>query len=94
MHGACFSPCDSTWCKAIDNGFFKSWTGLTSARVRRFIKVSEATSKWYFTRERQKLRSTRQLHCVDRIITVADNDNHLTHYNSDLRNDATNVFTK
>ena len=24
MHAACFSPCLSTWCKAIDQGFFKS----------------------------------------------------------------------
>ena len=33
LHAACFSPCISTWCNAIDNGFFKSWPILTSKRV-------------------------------------------------------------
>ena len=49
MHGACFSPCVSTWCKDIDNGVFKTWPGLTSAGVRRFVKVSEAMSKGNLT---------------------------------------------
>ena len=59
MHAACFSPCLSTWCKAIDAGFFSSWHGLTSKRVRQFIKqIPDATSKGHMTQERQHLRST------------------------------------
>ena len=59
MHGACYSPCVDTWCKAIEKGYFKTWPGLTSARVRRYVKMSEATSKGHLTQERQNLRSTK-----------------------------------
>ena len=33
-------PVISTWIKAIDLGYFRGWRGLTSSRVRRFIKPS------------------------------------------------------
>ena len=49
MHGTCFSPCTTTWCTAIDKGYFKSWPRLTSARVRKYIKVSDAISKGQLT---------------------------------------------
>ena len=59
MHAACFSPCLSTWCKAIDAGYFSSWHGLTSKRVRQFIKhIPEATTKGHLVQEKQNLRST------------------------------------
>ena len=60
MHAACFSPCLSTWCKAIDKGYFSSWHGLTSKRVRQFLKqIPEATTKGHMTQEQQHLRSTK-----------------------------------
>jgi len=60
MHAACFSPCLTTWCKAIDLGYFKSWPGLTSKRVRQCIQQSQpATVKGHITQERQNLRSTK-----------------------------------
>ena len=34
-------PCTSTWCKSITTGYFNGWTGLTTARVRRFTKLLE-----------------------------------------------------
>ena len=37
LHAACFSPCISTWCKAIDSGFFHTWPGLTSAKVTKYL---------------------------------------------------------
>jgi len=59
MHAACFSPCLSTWCKAIDAGYFSSWHGLTSKRVRQFIKqIPEATAKGHMIQEQQHLRPT------------------------------------
>ena len=61
MHAACFSPCLSTWCKAIDKGYFSSWHGLTSKRVRQLLKhVPEATAKGHMTQEHQHLRSTKK----------------------------------
>jgi len=60
LHAACFSPCISSWCKAIDNGFFKTWPGLTSKRVRQFMKINPtATVKGHLTQERKNLRSTK-----------------------------------
>ena len=62
LHAACFSPCVSSWCKAIDKGFFKTWPGLTSKRVRQFIKINtEATVKGHLTQERKNLRSTKTM---------------------------------
>ena len=62
LHAACFSPCISSWCKAIDKGFFKTWPGLTSKRVRQFIKINtEATVKGHLTQERKNLRSTKPM---------------------------------
>jgi len=62
LHAACFSPCISTWCNAIDNGFFKSWPILTSKRVRQCLEVPPfATVKGHMTQERQNLRSTSKM---------------------------------
>jgi len=36
-------PVTSTWCKAIDAGYFRGWPSLTSARVRKFIKIVPGT---------------------------------------------------
>ena len=59
LHAACFSPCISTWCSAIDKGFFKSWPGLTSKRVRQCLQMNPiATVKGHLTQERKNLRST------------------------------------
>ena len=61
MHAACFSPCVSTWCQAIDAGFFKHWPALTAKRVRQFIKINPPpTVKGHLAQERQHLRSTKQ----------------------------------
>ena len=62
LHAACFSPCISTWCNAIDNGFFKSWPILTSKRVRQCLEMPpSATIKGHMTQERQNLRSTSKM---------------------------------
>jgi len=46
MHAACFSPCISTWCNAITQGYFSTRPGLTAGRVRQYIQQNlEATVK-------------------------------------------------
>ena len=75
LHAACFSPCVSSWCKAIDKGFFKTWPGLTSKRVRQFIKINtEATVKGHLTQERKNLRSTKTLQ-ANVILETSDDNN-------------------
>ena len=54
-HATMGFPVTSTWCKAIDAGYFRGWPGLTSKRVRRFIKVIEETE--WVTWTKQKLAS-------------------------------------
>ena len=61
MHAACFTPCISTWTKAIDKGFFSTWPVLTSTRVRRFLKHTPATDMGHLSQERQNLRSTKTI---------------------------------
>ena len=58
-HATMGHPVISTWCKAIDAGYFRGWPGLTSKRVRRFIKVSEPTEMGHMDQRRIGIRSTK-----------------------------------
>ena len=60
LHAAVFSPVLSTFIKAIDNGHFVSWPGLTTKLVKRHLTNILATSKGHISQERQKLQSTQQ----------------------------------
>ena len=53
LHAACFSPVVSTFIRAIDNGHFLSWPGLTSALVRKHLKPSLFTAKGHLNQDRQ-----------------------------------------
>jgi hypothetical protein len=59
LHAAAFSPCISTWCQAIEKGFFATWPGLTSSLVRKYLPKPLATTKGHLKEERQGLRSTK-----------------------------------
>ena len=58
-HATMGFPATSTWCKAIDAGYFKGWPGLTTKRVRRFIKVTDETELGHMDQRRAGIRSTR-----------------------------------
>ena len=60
LNAAAFSPAVSTWCAAIDKGYFTTWPALTSALVRKHVPKSLATSKGYLKEERQGIRSTKK----------------------------------
>ena len=60
-HATMGHPVISTWCKAIDAGYFRGWPGLTSKRVRRFIKVSEPTEMGHMDQRRIGIRSTKPI---------------------------------
>ena len=59
LHVACFSPCPSTFIKAIKNGNFIGWPGLSSSLISNMNPVP-ATSKGHLNQERQWLQSTRK----------------------------------
>ena len=44
-HGASFYPTNSTWFKAIKNGFLQNWTELTVNQVTKYTLTYEATVK-------------------------------------------------
>ena len=58
-HATMGNPVLSTWCKAIDAGYFRGWPGLTSKRVRKYIKVSEPTEMGHMDQRRTGIRSTK-----------------------------------
>ena len=58
-HAACFSPVKSTWLKAIKQGFFKSWPGLTEELITKHLPASMNTSLGHMHQTRQGLRSTK-----------------------------------
>ena len=59
-HATLGYPVVSTWTKAISAGYFQGWPGLTSTRVRRFIKVSSDTDMGHMDQQRQGTRPTSQ----------------------------------
>ncbi|KAL7462118.1 hypothetical protein ACHAXS_005381 [Conticribra weissflogii] len=60
LHQCAFSPTIVTWTKAIDNGQFISWPGLTSAAVRKYLPPSPANDKGHMKRTHQNIRSTKK----------------------------------
>ena len=52
-------PVISTWIKAIDLGYFRGWRGLTSNRVRRFIKPDAISELGHMDQTRAGIRSTK-----------------------------------
>ena len=57
-------PVISTWTQAIDKGYFRGWRGLTSDRVRRFIKPNEQCEQGHMDQRRTGIRSTKSSHAV------------------------------
>ena len=60
LHRACFSPVMDNWCKAIDEGYFTTWPGLTFKLVCKHLPASIETAKGHFSLARQHVLSTRK----------------------------------
>ncbi len=59
LHAAAGFPTKPTWYKAVKNGQFVSWPGLTAAAVANHFPESEETIKGHARKKRSGLRSTR-----------------------------------
>ena len=59
LHAAAGYPPLSTFCKAIDAGWFITWPGLSSPLIRKHLEQSVPTLMGRIKRVRQGLRSTR-----------------------------------
>ena len=58
-HQTAGNPVKSTWLKAIANKQYRSWPGLTTDAVNKYLKPSTATAKGHLTLIRKNLRSTK-----------------------------------
>ena len=59
-HAACFSPSVTTIYKAVNNGNFQSWTGLTPELIKKHLEPTIATHFGHLNQESQNLQSTQQ----------------------------------
>ena len=75
LHAAAFSPCPSTWIKAVEKGFFSTWPGVTKEAINKFLPKSIHTSMGHLDQERKNLRSTRrEINTVDTIKSIPSKD--------------------
>ena len=58
LHGCLFSPVKATLLKAIKNGHFLSWDGLSEELINKHLPVVEATVLGHQKQEKQGLQST------------------------------------
>ena len=59
LHAACFSPVLSTLNKAIDNGHFNTWPGISNNLMKKHLPPSIASAKGHLNQERQGIQSTK-----------------------------------
>ena len=59
LHACCFSPCLSTFTRAIQNGNFLSWPGIEDLNFKKLLPNAEATAKGHLEQEMKHLQSTK-----------------------------------
>ena len=57
-HRCCFSPVVSTWIRAIENGNFCTWPGLTAHAVHKHLPKFMVTAKGHMRQQDKNVRST------------------------------------
>ena len=61
LHKCAFSPCVSTFLKAIRLGYFQTWPGIESINFKNIMMNLAPTAKGHLDQERKNLQSTQQL---------------------------------
>jgi hypothetical protein len=74
LHAAAGFPTKPTWYKAVKNGQFVSWPGLTAAAVAKHFPESEETIKGHARKTRSGLRSTKRKQSCEVNTDNKDND--------------------
>ena len=60
LHAAAGFPTKDSWIKAIKNGNYATWPGITAEAVNRHFPESIETQKGHMKKQRQNVRSTKQ----------------------------------
>ena len=79
LHAAAGFPVKETWVKAINNGNYVIWPGLTAEAVNKHFPESVETQKGHMKKQRQNVRSTKAL--VERIREDIELNRTLTKHN-------------
>ena len=66
LHAAAGFPTKDSWIKAIKNGNYKTWPGITAEAVNKHFPESVETQKGHTKKQRQNVRSTKQRILVDK----------------------------
>ena len=61
LHASAGFPVKETWVKAINNGNYISWPGLTAEAVNKHFPESVETHKGHMKKQRQNVRSTKRV---------------------------------
>jgi hypothetical protein len=61
LHAVAGFPMKDTWIKAIKNGHYKTWPGLTVEAVNKHFPDSIETHKGHLKKQRQNVKSTKQI---------------------------------
>ena len=61
LHATCWSPTPSTFLRAIKNGNFITWPGLTTNLIRNHLEKSVNTALGHLDQERKNLQTTKKI---------------------------------
>ena len=79
LHPVAFSPYTTTWLNAIKKGFFRSWTGLTTKVVSKYLPKLPATTMGHMDQTRKHVCSTKTDEPISHDDDQQEPNNHLTH---------------
>jgi hypothetical protein len=65
LHAAAGFPTKDSWIKAVKNGNYATWPGITVEAVNKHFPESVETQKGHMKKQRQNVRSTKQKVIVD-----------------------------
>jgi hypothetical protein len=76
LHAAAGFPVKETWLDAIKAGNYVTWPGLTTSAVRKHFPDSDETQQGHMKKQRQGVRSTKELHDDNQRITLTPRKMH------------------
>ena len=95
LHAAAGFPTKDSWIKAIKNGNYATWPGITAESVSKHFPESVETEKGHMNKQRQNVRSTKQKAIADEELDAVELTRTVTKQNILIKviNASETVFT-
>jgi hypothetical protein len=95
LHAAAGFPTKDSWIKAINNGNYATWPGITVEAVNKHFPESVETQKGHMKKQRQNVRSTKQKVIADEVSDAVELTQTITKQNVLVKviNASETVFT-